>query len=333
MSTTVRTASDVLLGYLRPEQRSYPAAATEDSPLQAVLDALNGALAEMAILSPMFQFTVRRGARVRAKTTAAVTGSWAAGDTSVTIASLESWMLGCSVQFPGSEPLNEITVVSGTTATLLNPLLNAGSGSITVWCNAVTVGTDVLQVLKPVSIADQFELAERRIHGITDSDYDRPGVERDYDWETGHTRGYPYMHNATPSLPDEAEYPYFYTVDKLWLGSATPAATRIRLSPMPTRAAILNYRARLQTPAYTTADLYGSGPGYADPNTYLPFEDAVVQAVFIPIAKMRFSGSPVFRNDEARPGIARDYAQAIRAASELSTANIGQSFIIKPRPW
>jgi hypothetical protein len=52
------------------------------------------------------------------------------------------------------------------------------------------------------------------------------------------------------------------------------------------------------------------GGGLADPGTIVPLVDDAVELILIPMALQRFSGTPSFKNEAAKPEIARQYKTA-----------------------
>ncbi len=304
---TARESADDLLRFLLVTQRDYPPAATEDDPLPHVLRAQNQALAECATFGPIFHFTGNRSAVIEATVTLAA-NAWTARATTVTLPAGASWILGCSIKFD-AEPWNEIIAWNNGTkvATLLNPFLASGTGSCAVYCDSVTADSDVLQVLGPVAIADGGTLVPRQnLNGIR--------ANQNVNW-SDNDYGFRGTNPTSRSIAIEPA-PRCYWVDKQWRTSGA-APKRIRLAPMPTQAAILNYRARIQPPILTVDDLYDDGDPTADPGTEIPFEDAIARTVYQPIVRQIFTGSPMFKSAEAKKQIAEDYAKAISIAKQM----------------
>lgn len=63
----------------------------------------------------------------------------------------------------------------------------------------------------------------------------------------------------------------------------------------------------VNTVTVTTSD---TGGGEADPGTLLPIVDEAVESVLLPIALQRFTGTAGFKNEAAKPEIARQYKTA-----------------------
>jgi hypothetical protein len=312
MSVTARQAAEDLLSYLNPEQRTFPPTATEDNPLPWVLRALNGGLSETATLGPLFYFRGPKATTIYAPVTLAVTGGWTAGASTAVLASGPAWLPGCSIKI-GAEPWNEIVAWnSGTsTATLLNPHMANGTGNALVYCDSVAVDTDVLQVMPPVNIADGHKLkALSNRNQLFRHQYDL-WREDDFGFMGGSVR-------ATRNVTTQPR-PTVYWVDTNWrLADASKAKKRIRLGPMPTELSILQYRARLQPIVLVTTDLYATLTPSVDPGTALPFDDAIVYEVFLPIARKKFTACPLFRSAEHRKSIDEQYIEARAAAKDMS---------------
>lgn len=54
-----------------------------------------------------------------------------------------------------------------------------------------------------------------------------------------------------------------------------------------------------------------AGGGSGDPGVLVPVPNAWAESIFLPIALMRFSGTPAFKNDKALPEITRQYKMAL----------------------
>ncbi|WP_038164935.1 hypothetical protein [Verrucomicrobium sp. BvORR106] len=307
---TVRQSVNDLLGYLTPEQRTIPAANGEDDPLPACLAAINGALTELATLGPLWQFRARRGARIYSPTTVTIPTLTAGQSTFTLDGPWQDWMLGCSIQLPG-DPWNEIVSRSGTTVTLLHPIVHSAGSNVSaiVFCDCVTAGSDVLQVLRPVAIADGHELSPvNNLSDLQASVY-QYWPQEDYGRMTNRSTAV----RRTGTEPA----PRFYWADTNYVASAVATASRIRLGPMPNAEMILHFRARISPPQYTIADVHSGPPGYTDPGTNIPLRPDLVETIFQPIARQRFTGSPLFRNDNAVGEIKRQYEAAYAIARQM----------------
>jgi hypothetical protein len=333
-TTTVRDAANDLLGYLNPRQRTYPPTSTEDDPIPQVLSALYGAMCELAVLGVAWNFYAPRTIVLRAPTTLAVTGSWAADATTVEIADIQSYHLGCTIRF-GSEPFNEITGISGTTVTLANPFLSAGSGSGIVYADCVTPATDVLDIVKPVSIIDGPMLEPANHPGAFNAvamphDYGRGRYQGDYRGRLDtHSQFYAVSLSGEPFIEDN---PRLYWLDEVFKATvpATAAAKRLRLAPLPGIKQILKYRALLAPLKWVRADIYTTGTPLVDPGIIIPLEDTRVSTTFLPFARFRFAAEPVMADSKARAQIIENYKSALKAEQKLAT--VGRGFNPTPNP-
>jgi hypothetical protein len=318
---TLREAAVDLLSYLSPEQRSIPCDAEADDPLPEVLLALRGALEEMGALGPLWQFRARRGARLHAPADVTVTVS--EGQDTITLGAGFAWARGCSVKLPG-EPWNEILdydAGSGV-ATLLQSFGASASGvTARIYADCVALPDDVLKVLGPVSIADSHTLTaisnlaqwqSVTYHLWRDDDYGRSGVPV-----------------AAVRRTDDPGAPRFYFVDTHFQQGYAAAEKRLRLAPMPEQGLVLHYRARVAPGSFSIADIYDAEHPDTDPGTVIPLDDATARALFLPIARQRFTACPFFRNDNALPEIKRQYAAAYEIAKKMKPQAQG-GFWIQP---
>lgn len=321
MSLTVRTVVDDLLSYLNANQRTIPPDATVDNPLTWALQTIHGALQEMTGLAPALWFKTRRGGRIYAPVTltiGTVTGGTASFSTSG-ISGWASWMNGCSILIAG-EKWNRIIDVIGSTAYLLNvPLASGSNVSATVYCDSVSIDTDIIQILNKVQLNDRYDL-------------DMAGTYEDLQYALYSSWNDPFgsgMAGTDETRPTSNVIPRLSFVETFYKSSFSEPAKRMLLAPMPIAAGLFNFAARIAPPKFATSDIYGAGPGYADPLTPIPVEDSLAIAIFQPIARKRWMACPWWNNDEAAKEIERQYEVAMALVSEMfpQTGNG-----LKPRP-
>ncbi len=302
MSLTVRETVNSALAYLDSEQRNIPPSATADNPLPSILDAIHGAMQELVCLGPPFQLKAPRSYLV--KPPAAITvPTLTAGATTFSLTILQGWLdyfLGCSVLFTGETTYNQIIGRASTTVTLLNPIRTGGTNVTgTVYCDSIILDTDVIQVLRPVTIVGRTQLQPLArlddvlfaLHGTT--------------WDSPDNSDAIVSRNTTGN-------PAFYFVDQFYSSVLSEPVKRLRLAPMPSRLTSddLTIQAILSAPTFDTDDIYGAGPGYADPGVAIPVPDPFAISVFLPVMLQRLTGSPYWRNKEAAVEINRQYTAA-----------------------
>ena len=304
---TVYEATTALLRYLKPEQRTLPPAATEDDPLPDCLVAMNSGLSEFLTLGPLFQFRAPLSARIYAPTTITIASITDEAST-FSYTSLPSWMVGCSILISGEATWNQIVSYSGTTVTLRNPIINGAGTNVSaqVFCDSISLPSNVLQVLPPVALADAYELSPVK------NENELNCVVYDY-WRT-EDYGRNASTNRAQRRTNESPAPRVYWNDTYYGGGATAGAQRLRLGPMPTADNILNYRARISTPRYVTADIHSGG---TPASVEIPVRADLADTVLMPIIRQRFTVSPLFRNDSALPEIKRDYEAAYAIAKKM----------------
>jgi hypothetical protein len=306
---TVRDATNDLISCLSPEQRVIPADPQGDDPLPEVLTALRGALEEMGTLGPLWQFRARKGARLHAPTN--VTVSVTAGQDTVTLGTGFDWAKGCSFKLD-AEPWNEIVDYDSSSgvATMLQTIGNTGTNvTAHLYADCVVLPDEVLKVLGPVSIADSHTLTAISNLGQWQSVTYHLWRNDDY--------GFDSVPVAATRRTDDAGAPRFYFVDTHFQPGYAAAEKRLRLAPMPTHECVLHYRARIAPGAFDLTDIYDPAHPDNDPGTVIPLDDATARAVFLPIARQRFTACPFFRNDSALPEIKRQYAAAYEIARKM----------------
>lgn len=277
---TVRDVVESLYGYLTAEQRTIPHVATDwQDPLPYALLAINGALQEMAILSPLFAAKQQRSAYFRAPATVSVSGM-TRGARTVT-ATWPDGAAGCLIQLPGDTETNRILSISGTTATLQFPhLSNDASGVATLTYDAATLDSDVVVVLEPVRIRGGHSIrAATGRDNLLSPAYQQSG---DY--------GRPLRVSSMPS-----EQAYF--IESAIIAGASQPALRMMLRNAPTSELVIEYQARCSLGNFTAADVYAESD--PQPTTAIPVPASFVESLFFPLVLFRFFSSPVLRNTDA----------------------------------
>ncbi len=308
---TVRQTVTHLLSFLDAEQRTIPAARTEDDPIPACLTAIHGGLSELGTLGPLWQVRARKSATIYAPTTFTIP-TLTQGGTSFTLTAptWQSWMLGCSIKI--GDRWNEIIGRDENTVLLLNPELTTYGTNVsaTVWCDCIQLPDNVLQVLGPVAIADGYELiAAKNLSDIHQAVYDYWRTE-DYGFGSFTT-------NARRRTADSPG-PRLYWHDTQYTGSTAPAVSRLRLGPMPISLCVLNYRARMSTPTFTQSDVYNAVTDVsADPGVRIPVRDDLIETVFLPIVRQRFTAAAIFRNESVLGEFKRQYEAALEIARKM----------------
>lgn len=222
-----------------------------------------------------------------------------------------SWMVGCTVRIGGDDQDNELTAQ----ALLARPYMGTttSQASAIVYNDAFQLDATVGKVMVPVAMPNQVPMTPCT---------DRMTFMR--------MAGYPLVCN-----PDGTAYgyPWFWFVRKnisrpiAWF--LEPAYTvglnfvprRIRVAPMPDQDYPLSYKAALNPTRLGILDLVtdpnSDPPILTDPGTLIPVSDDMFESIYLPIAVKKLSGKPQFKNSEALPQIAADYAEAIEALKSI----------------
>lgn len=319
MIATVRDAVENLYLYLRPEQRGFPPTDSCFYDLcNTATSVLNGAMQEFCSLAPLYAFRRSKAHHIRAPKTFTLATVPVGGRTlTIATADWESWMLGCSISISGQEDWNEVLEydVGTETALLLNPLLGAGGSSLsaTIYHDSLSLDSDVLEVISPVGIADRYELAPA--DGL--STIKHWHYEDGYgDYGMGFWRSQRRQRQTRGTSPYQPQVYFVDTYLNEDMQQSKPEL-RMRLAPMPDQEMILQYRAKLEPPRFTSDDVYDPNDVAdppADPGILLPVPNQFVEAIYMPIARQRWTGVPYFRNDSAIAEISRQYEVAMQLA-------------------
>lgn len=281
---TLRQASDAIRRYLRTEQRVTPHTSTDyDDPLPDVIQAMNAAVQQIAVLGPYEGAKQGRSAYFRAPATVAVSGL-TRGATSCTITGAQSYMAGCEIVLPGDANKNRITKLVSTTATLQFPhLSDDASGDATINFDTVELDEDVITVQEPVKVRGATTLlrAVANRHSLS---------------ELRHETGYFIETTTAPG-----------GVPKL----------RMMLSTTPAADTVVEFQARVAPAVIATSDIQGDSPGYTDPGVDVPVPAGFAESIFLPIALDLFFSAAAIANYDVK-GL--ENADAVRQIREQAAA-------------
>jgi hypothetical protein len=304
---TINAAALRLLTYFSPEERSIPDAAAYPGCNAAVAGAMNGAFQRLFAGSGPWVRRDSRAALIYAPT--AVTVAVTNGSTSATVTGWASWMAGCLIVIEGDETENRIKNDSASAVLKIPYGGTTGTKAATVWCDTVTIGTDVLEVHEPVSFkgAKLTPLPAAGIPAslITLNDYGTPSY-------TG-------FHEAERGLVASAGTPRFYSIDTWTKDAATPSGMRLSLSPLPSHAGHIEYETTLQPPVVSDLSL----------TTVLPIPLSLADSVFLPIATMMLFDSPFFRGVAVPQAITAKYQEALATIAKLDPVKHSPRLVIK----
>ena len=103
--------------------------------------------------------------------------------------------------------------------------------------------------------------------------------------------------------PNPPGTPEAYWVEEAYL--ATGTKRYIRIAPFPASSARMSYTVEYKPREISIADL-------SDATLVLPMPGDFVDSIFVPIVLQRWTGSPWFRNESAKPEIARQFKEALQ---------------------
>ena len=295
MAITVRGAVSALYRYLRLEYREIPYQdATLENPLNDALQSINGALQQMATTCPLFAAKRPRSALFRPPATLAVTDLTQYGTTCTVATGLAAYMRGCQITLPGDTQVNRIVDWSSTTVTLQFAYMgSSSSGDATVTVDTATLDADVIRVLEPVRSSTGYKLTpangREQLDGLalTRDDYGRIAVRPS---------------NDTPVR---------YFVESAVLSGGSQPVLRMMLMPGPAEATNIEYQARCSLGYFTSANVFGDAPGYADPVTPIPVANEFVESLFLPLAVDRFFTTSILRDTPRPSGVETQASAAI----------------------
>lgn len=304
---TITSAALRLLAYFSPEERSIPDSGTYPGRNAAVAGAMNGAFQRLFAGQGPWVRKDSRAALIYAPTevSIAVTN----GSTAATVTGWQSWMAGCLIVIDGDENENRIKNDAAAAVLKIPYGGTTGTRTATVWCDTVTVGTDVLEVHEPVTFKGS-KLTPLPASGtpaslVTRNDYGTPSY-------TGFSE-------SGRGLAASAGTPRFYSVDTWTKDAATPSGQRIILSPVPNVAGPLEYETTLQAPVVSDLSL----------TTVLPIPLGLADSVFLPIATMMLFDSPFFRGVAMPDTISAKYQEALATIAKLNPTKQSPRFVMK----
>lgn len=295
MALTVRkVVEEKLYRFLKSEQASIPYSGSNRDPLPEALEAINGTLQTLAVFSPLFASKQTKSLLFRAAESVVVTGGTQYASTITKATSWEDRMLGCKILLAGETQPNRIVSISTTTATLQNPILASSAiGGATVYYDAAELPSDVISVNEPVRFVGGYPL--RPANGRFNLDQPLYTTRDDY---------------GRLSMSSVQGSPNAYFIESFMQSGASRPKLRMMLRDAPSIDSIVEYQARVTLGHFTTADVYGAGPGYADPQTPVPVPSDFVESIFLPLATVRFYGSSLLQNVDLPAAIAKQAQEA-----------------------
>lgn len=288
---TFTQAGSTLLTHFATEERRIPDATLYPGRNAWVIQALNSALQECWIDNLPWVRPDERGVMLYAPR--AVTVACTTGSTTATITGWAAWMAGCSIVIEGADNDNQIRN-NAAAAVLKFPYTGTtGTHAATVYCDCVTLGTDVLKVIAPVKV-DRLEIwpcpdpKSVNVSGHHDFGFTGNGEALRVAPSTGNT--------------------IIYGIETWSPSAVLPPVTRLRLQPAPKVAALLEYKIEITPPVVTRLDSTAQIP--------IPF--LFCELCLMPIARKRLTGSPFFRDDGNAGEIETGYQTALAELQKLN---------------
>jgi hypothetical protein len=267
--------------------------------LETAVDAINAAAQQIYLLGPSTVSVRDFGLVTQPATAVTVTGT--ALTTSATLGGSATWMAGNAFQL-SDDTYNRILELNGNVATIQNPLKTTQLASTaTVWNDALALSLGIVEVLYGVTLDDTINL---RPAGGEMALYHDSTIYGPVDYG----RTFPSRVTASPPVPGQPRAYYVAPINPQ--GNSAQSPTFMRLSPYPTIAHTLRFRARVGPPKITVADLDAANNGTAC-TKQIPIPAGWDELFLLPIAKQIFTGSPFFNNSAQKEEIGRAYKDAL----------------------
>lgn len=302
---TTNQAAMRLLSYFSPEERSIPDSVTYPGCNAAVAGAINGALQRLFVNEGPW---VRKDARAAlVYSPAVVTANVTHGSTSAAISGWQDWMSGCLITIDGVE--NRIKNDSAS-ATLKIPYSGTtGTKPATVWCDAINIASDAIQVHDPVTFAGA-RLTPLPGHGSPAS----LATFRDYGQTARLNES-----NPTSGLVASAGRPHYHSLDTWTKDATTPVLLRLMLSPVPSVSGVVEYAVTLKPPVVSNLSATDD----------LPIPCGLDESVFMPMATMFLFDSPFFRGVSAPDSIVAKYQEALATIQKVNPKTASPRFLMR----
>ena len=297
MSLTISKIGLLALGY-NGIQSYDPAAAgpvrkyvTHDG--LEVITAINGAIQELFTRCPRWASSRPCTLEVHAPRTGTITAT----SGSTVIAGGDGFFTpGKTIRLAGDSLDNEL--VSATELLFAHQGDSGATVAYSLYCDAIALPTGVNQVGPPVWLHDirKLEMAATFEELLF------------WDVQAHHNYG---LDQGITRQRRSVQSPLAYYVEPFY--NRTSFASRLRLSPIPDQRYVVHFKGIMGPPAYTTADLAGAGPGYADPGVTPAIPHDKIESVLLPVVLQHYSGSATFANEKARAEIGRRFAFALES--------------------
>jgi hypothetical protein len=272
---------------------------------QRIMADINATLQKLWSMVPQWWTTYTDGEVLRAPVQI---GGITATNGSRTISAspaIEAWMHGCTIRIDGDPYDNELA----TASTLARPYAGAtGSGKTAmVYGDCVTLGATVSGVIPPVIL-----MGERELVGV--------GNKRDLrQFSSGSTQ---YEGNISQVVSDRKDIgtpSAFHVENNRTMAGQTH---RLRVSPLPDKAYVLQFESRQITPRIAALD-----------TTAIPVPDQYIESIFLPMLRKQFSTWPKYKITGLRELIDEQYQDAFQMLTKLKPQPVRAGFVRVREGW
>lgn len=292
---TPRALALEALSYIYQGTASATIAAATSAQLARLASDLTATLQEIAASAPDIY---KSRTAVLCATPASISVAVTNGSTTITGASLPTIVSGATIEIETDAVPNEVTGTTGGGYTLAAPFSGTtGTRGAVLYADSVLFSLRTARVLKPVMWNESRELIPATNRAEL---YGRRTSYRDFGFRQPRSRMIGQKRSGLPNM---------YFVEPFFSISTGTHGMRLRIHPMPSEAGLVSALVRHTAPRYSVADL---GSDATDSTAPVPVAEDYIESIVKPIFLKRWSGSPWFRNQEAKQEI-NDQDQIARA--------------------
>lgn len=243
-----------LLAYFTPEERSVPDSATYPSRNAVILSAINGALQELFARGGGWVREDERGFMLRAPVTIPITVTSGASTATIEAADWEDWMAGCTLAIDGASVDNQIRNASRYVTLKYPHDGTSGATTATVWCDCLSMASDVMEVLEPVKMDGLPLIPLSKISVVSAVELASIG---NYDYGAVNLSSF-----SNLRVTDTRGTPTHYAVETWSPGATIGPVKRLRITPAPSVAGFVDCAVKLNPPRIAALQIH-TGETYA----------------------------------------------------------------------
>lgn len=244
-----------LLSYFSPEERSIPDSATYPGRNAAVVAAINAAVQELFARGGGWVREDDRGFLLRAPVTIPITATNGLSTAIIGAGDWQDWMAGCTLAIAGASVDNQIRNASRYVVLKYPHDGTSGATTATVWCDCLSMASDVLEVAEPVKMDGLPMVPLSKVAAVHARDLAAVGFS--YDYGANSQSRY-----ANLRVGDTQGTPTNYMVETWSPGATIAPVKRLRLTPAPAAAGFVDCVVKLNPPRIEALQIH-TGENYA----------------------------------------------------------------------